>query len=165
MGDIEMTGGVSALLMLVIAILVIGIILFMRNLFKSRGNANLAEKYDGHKWASPLDARNKYPDVNAFKYGSPIFLFGLTAALAATLFAFSWTTYDEAVIIPDGALDMEEEIEIEPPRTAEPPPPPPPPPPPIIEEVPEEEIEEEEEPVFEDMDVEEEDVVEAEHVV
>ena len=30
-------------------------------------------------------------------------------AIAATLFAFSWTTFDEEVYIPDGALELDEE--------------------------------------------------------
>jgi len=117
MGDIAFTGTTSMLLILLIAFITIGVIIFMKNMFKSRAGSNLTEKYDGHSWASPLDARNKYPDVNAFKYGKPIFLFGLASALAATLFAFSWTNYDAEVFIPDGALDIEEEIEIEPPTS------------------------------------------------
>lgn len=160
MGDIAFTGQTTMLLIGLLALLVIGTILYFRNRLKQKTAAGLTERYADHTWGSPLDARNKYPDVNAFKYSRPLFLFGLATAMAATLFAFSWTTYDAVVDIPEGALDFEEEIEIEPPRTAEPPPPPPPPPPPVIEEVPEEEILEEEEPVFVDQDVTEEDVIE-----
>ena len=80
--------------------------------------------------------------------------------MTGTLFAFAATSYDEKVYIPDDALSLDEEIEVEPPRTAEPPPPPPPPPPPVIEEVPEEELDEEDEPEFLDQDVQEEDVME-----
>ena len=122
MGGIEFTGLTSALLILLLFIVMIAIILVMRNIFTSRTNSNLTEKYDGHQWKSPLDARNKYPDVNIFNLTRPIFLFGLVAALAATLFAFSWTTYDAEVFIPDDALELDDELEIEPPRTAEPPP-------------------------------------------
>lgn len=57
------------------------------------------------------------------------------------------------IIIPDNALEIEEDITMNVPRTAEPPPPPPPP---VIEEVPEEEI-------FMDYDVvEEKEVIETE---
>jgi len=70
-------------------------------------------------------------------------IFGLVASLATTILAFSATTYDDEIFIPDDALELDEDFLVEPPRTAEPPPPPPPPPPPVIEEVPEEEIEEE----------------------
>ena len=98
------------LLMGLIALIVIGVILFFRMKFKSKSESNLAEKYAGHAWKSPLEARSKYPDVNAFSFMRPFFLFGLSAALAATLFAFSWTNKDEAVFIPDGALDYEEAV-------------------------------------------------------
>ena len=64
MGGIEFTGLTSALLILLLFIVMIAIILVMRNIFTSRTNSNLTEKYDGHQWKSPLDARNKYPDVN-----------------------------------------------------------------------------------------------------
>ncbi len=160
MGDIAFTGQISLLLILFLAMIVLGVIFYFRRYYKGKSSSDLTGTYKDHEWDSPLDARNKYPDVNAFRLSRPIFLFGLATALAATLFAFSWTSYDGVVNIPDGALDFDEEIEIEPPRTAEPPPPPPPPPPPVIEEVPEEEILEEEEPVFVDQDVTEEDVIE-----
>ncbi|MBT8230245.1 MAG: energy transducer TonB, partial [Bacteroidia bacterium] len=160
MGDIAFTGQTSLLLVFILALLVIGVIFYFKTYFKRKSSQDLAELYKDHEWSSPLEARNKYPDVNGFRFSRPIFLFGMATALAATLFAFSWTSYDSKIVIPEGALEWDEEIEIEPPRTAEPPPPPPPPPPPVIEEVPEEEIEEEDEPVFVDQDVTEEDVVE-----
>ena len=87
--------------------------------------------------------------------------FGLAMALGVALLGLSWTRFDKAVVIPDNAMELDEEIEIEPPRTAEPPPPPPPPPPPVIEEVPDEEIEEEDEIEFTDQSIDEETVVEA----
>ena len=165
MGDIAFAGTTSIMLMVLIAVIVLAIIFFLRGRMKAHSTSGLTEKYRDHVWKSPLEARNKYPEVNPFRFANTMWLFGLAAALAVTLFAFSWTNYDKPVYIPDDALELDEEIEIEPPRTAEPPPPPPPPPPPVIEEVPEEEIEEEDEPVFEDMDVEEEDVVEVEPII
>ena len=158
--DIEFNGQMTAILGFVLVLVVIGIILFLRNQFKSSGNSDLTEKYRDKEWGSVLKARNKYPDVNAFGMSGSFLRFGLAAALALVLLGFSWTTYEDDVFIPDDALELDEEIEIEPPRTAEPPPPPPPPPPPVIEEVPEEEILEEEEPEFVDQDVEEETVIE-----
>ena len=160
MGDITLTGGAALGLILFMAVLVIGIIFFLRSRYGKSADGSLSEKYADHQWSSPLEASNKYPDVNTFKLSRPIFLFGLVLSLAATLFAFSWTTFDRGVDISGLSLEIDEELEIEPPRTAEPPPPPPPPPPPVIEEVPEEEIEEEEEPEFIDQDVDEEDVIE-----
>ncbi|MEM6967552.1 MAG: VWA domain-containing protein [Bacteroidota bacterium] len=55
-------------------------------------------------------------------------------------------SYEQEVIIPDDDLAMDEYVEIEPVRTAEPPPPPPP----VIEEVAEEEVEPEEEIFYSD---------------
>jgi hypothetical protein len=80
MGDLELYGMTPFLLMGLLAIITIGIILFFRAAFNKRSEANLAEKYAGHTWKSPLEARNKYPDVNAFAFMRPFFLFGLSAA-------------------------------------------------------------------------------------
>ena len=137
-------------------LIVLALIFVLRNIFGSK--EGLAEKYQDTTWSSPLKARAKYPDVNVFRHSGTLFRFGLAAALGLTVLAFSWTNYEEIVDVSQYSLEIDEEIEIEPPRTAEPPPPPPPPPPPVIEEVPEEEIEEEEQPEFEDQTVEEETV-------
>ena len=158
--DISFPASTTLILFGVIVLLTIALVVFLRNYFKKKSESDLTEKYKDTVWSSPLEARHKYPDVNAFGISGPMFRYGLAASLAFILLAFSWTTYDKVVEIPDDAWELEEEIEVEPPRTAEPPPPPPPPPPPVIEEVPEEEIEEEDEPVFLDQDVEEETVIE-----
>ncbi len=161
--DLSLPGNTLLFAVLGVVLLIIGVILYMRNRLSSQ-RETLSEKYRDHTWSSPLVGRNKYPDADALRYSGPLFRFGLLTALGLTLLAFSWTAYENEVIIPDDALFLDEEIEMEPPRTAEPPPPPPPPPPPVIEEVPEEEIIEEEEPEFLDQDIEEETVVEQEPV-
>ncbi len=154
-------GGTNLLIAVgLIALLLIGMIIVVKAIYKGKTAESLTEKYRDTKWKSPLAARSKYPDVDGFKLTGPIFNFGLAAALGLTLLALSWTEYEDEVYIPDDAMEFDDEIEIEPPRTAEPPPPPPPPPPPVIEEVPEEEILEEEEPEFMDMSVDEEEVIE-----
>ena len=158
--DISFHTMTSGMLILLLAAVVIGIIYFFRFRFKSASESDLKEKYADTNWSSPLASRAKNPDVNAFKLRTPFLLYGIVAALAAIIFAFSATSYEDTVFIPDDALELDEDFLVEPPRTAEPPPPPPPPPPPVIEEVPEEEILEEEEPVFEDTEVDEETVVE-----
>ncbi len=154
MGQLAFTGTQLLIGMIAIFVLVVAAIFILRSLLSSKDPDSLAEKYREREGGSPLAARNKYPEADAFKLSGPIWNAGLALSLLATVLAFNWTTYEEVVDIPDDALEMEEDIEVEPPRTAEPPPPPPPPPPPVIEEVPEEEIEEEEEPVFEDQSVE-----------
>jgi len=160
MSDIAVTGGTLVALLGGFLLLVIGLIFLIKGKFKSSGNSDLREAYANQPNQSPLN-RTKYPQVDAFSMSGTFFNTGLLIALAITILAFSWTTYEDVVIIPEGALEMDDDIEVEPPRTAEPPPPPPPPPPPVIEEVPEEEIEEEEEIEFVDQSVEEETVVEA----
>lgn len=158
--DLEMKFSSVGWSILALAVLILLVTIGLKYYLKSKGDSNLTEKYKDKKWKSPLNEHGQYPDVNAFRFTGWLTKFGSALALAATLFMFSATTYDKVINIPDGAMELEEEIEVEPPRTAEPPPPPPPPPPPVIEEVPEEEIEEEDEPEFLDQDVEEEDIME-----
>lgn len=156
--DIALTGTSVLYGILAIAALVLVVILAMRNMFS--GKQNLAEKYADAAVASPLKSRVKYPDVDIFKHRGTLIGLGLVAALGMTVLGFSWTSYEKIIDVSQFSLEVDEEIEIEPPRTAEPPPPPPPPPPPVIEEVPEEEIEEEDQPEFEDQSIEEETVFE-----
>jgi len=61
--------------------------------------------------------RTKYPGVDVFRLSNSFFAFGLVLSLLTCIFAFNWTTYDDVIYIPDDALEMEEEIEVEPPRT------------------------------------------------
>jgi protein TonB len=157
---IEVTGTGLMLAVAGIALAIVAIILVIKAYYRKKSAENLAEQYQEAGLSATLQSRAKYPDVNPFNLSGSVFRFGLVAALGLTLLALSWTQFDEAVYIPDDALEMDEEMEIEPPRTAEPPPPPPPPPPPVIEEVPDEEILEEEEPEFMDMSVEEEEIIE-----
>ncbi len=148
-------------IVLLLAALIIGV----RAVFRSRANSDLAGQQKGKSSGSPLQGRAKYPQVDAFGLSGTFFNVGLAAALGLTVLAFGVTQYEEQVYIPDDALKIEEDIEVEPPRTAEPPPPPPPPPPPVIEEVPNEELLEEEEVEFVDQSVDEESFVEAPPVV
>ena len=156
--ELAVPGNALVLAIAGIVVLIVALILFFRNRFSGQRDS-LAEKYQNQEWSSPLQGRTKYPDVDVLNNSGTFLRFGLLLSMGLALLAMSWTTYEEQVVIPDDALFLDEEIEIEPPRTAEPPPPPPPPPPPVIEEVPEEEIEEEE-PEFLDQDIEEETVVE-----
>ena len=153
----------SDVLMGIFAALLVGIVAFifaMRYLFGSKDSEELSTAYNERSRKSPLEGRSKYPEVDAFGLSGTFFNVGLLIALGITILAFSWTTYEKVIDVSQYMDDLEEEIEVEPPRTAEPPPPPPPPPPPVIEEVPEEEIEEEDEVEFEDTSIEVEDVIE-----
>ncbi|MFT5802668.1 MAG: protein TonB [Nonlabens sp.] len=157
----------SSSLMGIFAALLIGTVAFifvMKYFFGSKSSDDLSAAFNERTRKSPLEGRSKYPEVDAFGLSGTFFNVGLLMALGITILAFSWTTYEKVIDVSQYMEDLEEEIEVEPPRTAEPPPPPPPPPPPVIEEVPEEEIEEE--PVFVDQSIEEEtEVAESEPVV
>ncbi len=155
--NIALTGNALLGVVVVLILLLVGLIFFMRSNFASFASKEHASR----PVKSLLANRTKYEQVNALgkTYTMPFSLLGLALAVGLSTLAFGWTQYDKAIYIPDDALEMDDDIEVEPPRTAEPPPPPPPPPPPVIEEVPEEEIEEEEEPEFVDQSVEEETVV------
>ena len=146
-------------------ILLLLIIFAGRFYFAKKAESGLAEKYRGKKWKSPLDARNKYPDVDVFRKRPLYLYFGIIGTLVLTIGAFNWTTYENQVVIPDDALVLDEEIEIEVPRSAEPPPPPPPPPPPVIQEVPNEVVLEAEDVEFVDQSVTEHTAIEAPDVV
>lgn len=83
-------------------------------------------------------ARNKKPQVDALKWSATVLRGGLVVALAMTVLAFSWTTYEREIYIPEGGIDITEFDMIIPPTVQAPPPPPPLPPPPTIVEVPDE---------------------------
>ena len=164
MSNLAFTGTQVLIGLILLAVVIIGLILFLRNRFNSTSESDL-ETYRNKERKSPLEARNKYPEMNPFRFSRSFLYLGLAAALLTTVLAFNWTTYEEEIDVSDLLADLEEEeIEMEPPRTAEPPPPPPPPPPPVIEEVPEEEIEEEEAPKFQDQDINVEEEIEVEEV-
>jgi len=153
----ELVIAVGGIFLAIVAIIVLGRLYFSR-----QSASGLAAKYKDKERNSPLTARNKYPEVDVFRMRSLFLRFGLIGTLALTIGAFNWTLYEQQVEIPDDALVMDEEIEIEVPRSAEPPPPPPPPPPPVIEEVPNELVlEAEDDFEFVDQSVEVETAVEA----
>ncbi len=142
MADFEVNGSVLMVALIGVFVVTVGIILLMRNIFQKRSEKNYSEEYGGQS-SSPLVGRNKYPEMDVFSLSGTFFNYALLVALGLMILAFSWTQYEETIDVSDYLEDLEDEIEVEPPRTKEPPPPPPPPPPPVIEEVPEEEIDEE----------------------
>lgn len=165
--EIALSGGQLLAALLGVTALIVGLILLMRMFIKKRGSQeDLAGTYQEKDRVTQLKARTKYPEVDGLGYSNSFLNFGLAVALLISILVLSYTEYEKSVFIPDGALDIDDEFVIEPPRTQEPPPPPPPPPPPKIEEVSEELLEEEDQDlfkdqtVFEDTEVVEEPVVE-----
>lgn len=112
-----------------------GIIFFARRHFDLKSREDLTAKYKGKRWPSPLDARNKYPDVNVFKWQPVFFKLGLTLALAACFGVFNITSSKQVVQNDQFQFSVDEDLEIEVPRSQEALPPPPPPPPPAVQEV------------------------------
>ena len=138
------------------------LIYFTRRYFNAKSMSNLMEKHQAHRAEAAWDIKKKYPEVDVFKWSGFFFRFALVAVLVVILAAFNLTTYERKARIPTGALDLViTDIEIEPPRSAEPPPPPPPPPPPVIQEVPNETIIETESVEFLDQSVEAHTAIEA----
>ena len=133
-----------------IAALIIGLVYAMRSRYKSKAPGDLAASLDQK---DALKARNKYPGVDVFRHSGTFLYGGLVLSLLLCVLAFNYTQPKVEIFIPEGALDIDEEIVVDAPRTAEPPPPPPPPPPPVIEPVPDEEVVED--VVFEDTKIEE----------
>jgi protein TonB len=142
-----------------ISLIIIGLIVYFKRKYRSYSYKDLLEANKDNKDKS-LASRSKFPEVDVFRNSSVFFNFGMAAAVAISLVTMSWTAYEYSVVIPEGALDLEDEVEVEIPRTAEPPPPPPPPPPPVIQEVPDEEVIEDK-VEFKSQDVTEETKVEA----
>ena len=89
MGDLELTSGATLGGFIALVVICLGVIYLFRNFFKKSAGSNLTEKYKDHEWSSPMEARAKYPEVNAFAWSRPIFLMGMAMAVAATLFAFA----------------------------------------------------------------------------
>jgi len=126
------TGQVTLALLLGL-LLVAGIIFLAKRHFDLKSGEDLTVKYKGRHWASPLTARNKYPDVNVFQWQPVFFKLGLVFALAACFGVFNITTTEQKIANDQLQFSVDEDFEIEVPRSQEVPPPPPPPPPSVQE--------------------------------
>jgi periplasmic protein TonB len=136
----EVSSAVLGLAFFGIAALIVGLILYFRSSLAKQSATGLGDKYKSSGSTSDLAVRNKYPEADVFRLSPTFFNLGLTLALGITVLALGLTQYEKQVDVSQYLDTLNDDIEVEPPRTAEPPPPPPPPPPPIIEEVPDEVI-------------------------
>lgn len=153
--QVDFSFSTNALMIAALAALLFlaGFILIYRYLLAKRALRGYETERAKKEETSVLLQRNKYPGADVFRHSPRFFLTGLAMTLILCIFAFNWTIFEQKIYIPDDALVLEEDIELEPPRSAEPPPPPPPPPPPVIEEVPNELMDEEDEVEFLDQSV------------
>lgn len=162
--DFEVTGNVVVYALLAIVVFTVFLIFIVKNVYNRRAGSDLTTKHAGTSFPSPLEGRNKYPEVDTFSLSGTFLNYGLLAAIILMILAFSWTQYEKVIDVSHLLGTLDEEIEMETPRTAEPPPPPPPPPPPKIQEVPND-VSVEETVTFKDQSIQEETVVEAPPVV
>lgn len=89
---------------------------------------HFADKYKNTQKNAFLNTSRKYPEVDVFQL-SPIFWrLSMMGILIAIIAAFNWTVVENTVYIPHGAMDLDVDLMVEPPRSQETPPPPPPPP-------------------------------------
>lgn len=156
----EVSSTVLGLAFAGVAVLIVGLIVAMRSSLAKKSEAGMGDKYRASMSAAELEVRNKYPEADVFRLSPTFFNLGLALSVGITVLALGWTQYEKKVDITQYLDTLTEEIEQEPPRTAEPPPPPPPPPPPVIQEVPDETVVEDQ-PEFVDQQMEKDEVVEA----
>ncbi len=135
--DLQITGLQFGIGTLCLAVVVIGIIVAVR-------------QYLGLRQNEFTTSPRKRSETNVLKSTGAFWRVGLICAVAFSILAFSWTTFEPQFDFSDYTLEFDEEIENVPITDFDKPLPPPPPPPPIIEAV-EEEIEEP--PVFTDQSV------------
>jgi len=139
-----------------------GIIHLAKLFFKKQEGKNLTALHKNEHWKSPLQGRNKYPEVNTFLLSGAFMNYGLIVALVLMIFAFSWTTYEAKMDMSQYIGTLTDEIEMETPRTTEPPTPPvPPPPAPKAMEIVANDLPDVEAIVFHDQSISEETAIEA----
>ena len=126
--DIAISGKALGLAVLGVMIGILVLIYLVRMRLHQQSEKDLASTFASHQHRSPLEGRNKYPEVDAFKYSSTFFNLGLAISLGVIVLAFGWTQYEKQIDVSDLLGDMEVDLSQEIVRTAEPPPPPPPPP-------------------------------------
>jgi protein TonB len=119
-----------------LTVLLISFIAWFRYRFRK-----ISQEQQFKKGETTILSRNKYPEVNIFKWSHVFFKAGLIASISFVILAFNWTSYEEK-INEHISIDTEVIFDVEVPRTKDlPKPPPPPPPPPVKIEIPDEPIE------------------------
>ncbi len=149
----EFTSSTVRLILIGLVAATLLMVFLIRKFFQKQAETDLTTKNRGRKWRSPLEGRNKYPEVDTFSIRNTLLEYGLLVSLVLMILAFSWTTYEKKVDISDYLGTLSDDIEMETPRTAEPPPPPPPPPQAQNMQIIESDLPDVESMVFEDMSI------------
>lgn len=113
-----------------LAVIIAGIIVFMKRRFSSQSDG-LTSKYHSNALSPSL---KKFPEADSYKMNNTFFRVGLICAIAMSILAFNWTTFENRFndFSLEGATYADDDIPITFPERKTPPPPPPPP---VIEEV------------------------------
>jgi protein TonB len=116
--------GFGLIVLAILALIAIG-----RYRLRRLSNEDLKTRHANDSKQEKARSLRKYREVDVLHDTNIFWKVGLVTVLATVVLAFGWTTFDEKVEIPEGAMDLNFDIiEEAPQRTAEPPPPPPPPP-------------------------------------
>lgn len=113
-----------------LAVAVAAIIVFMKRRFANQSD-ELASKYHSDVLSASL---KKYPEADSYKMNNTFFKVGLICAVAMSVLAFNWTTFESRFesFMMEGTMEIETDTPIILPEQKTPPPPPPPP---VIDEV------------------------------
>jgi protein TonB len=138
--DLAFTGTQVLMALFLIPLGLIGFILFGRYRLNKITQYEIAHRAEHTAKPTHWANRSKLASVDVLRNTDSYFNVGLIVALALAVLALGYTQFEEKTVIPQGAMEMDIDIEMAaPPQTATPPPPPPPPPP-VIEAVPDEQI-------------------------
>ena len=125
--DFAITGHV---LLWSIAAMFFGLLLLiqtMKIVGRKRSESDLNSEWKANGRPSVLDARNKYPTVDFFKYRNTFIHLGLVISIGLTFLLFSWTQYENITpIVGITDTDWDKDLLKLPPPTIDFPPPPPP---------------------------------------
>ena len=91
-------------------VMIVVVVLMLRYYFNRKATSELTTKYKEKKWKSPLEARNKYPDVDVFKFRNTMFYFSVIVVLGMTIAFFNWTTINNEADFEAFAPEFEVEI-------------------------------------------------------
>ncbi|MEL6837356.1 MAG: energy transducer TonB [Bacteroidota bacterium] len=149
--NLSFSGNEIFLGLALITLMIVGVIVIGRYRLARLSEQNLGKLHANDSKRSSITSRNKYPEVDVLHHTGVFWKFGLVTVLAIAVMAFNWTQVEERIDIPEGALEMEFDVEMEAPPQTTTPPPPPPPPPPMIEEVPDDMVLLEEDVTFTDQ--------------
>ena len=104
--EMAFSGTTVFVLLAVLVAIVIGLILYFRKRLNGYDIQHLRDQHAQRERTDLLATRTKYPEVDAFRLSNTFLKFSLLTSLLIVLLAFNWTTFEEQVYIPEGALDM-----------------------------------------------------------